>query len=94
MEVQPTTLAKAYDLASQAVTEAESLAVLKQARAPPPNNQRHYSRERYAPYQKPMEQMQVQTTHGPVANKNNNVSVKDRLGPAVGPRPEKRPEPN
>ncbi|XP_017221564.1 uncharacterized protein LOC135148512 [Daucus carota subsp. sativus] len=94
MEVQPTTLAKAYDLASQAVTEAESLAVLKRARAPPISNQKHYPRERHTPYQKPAEQIRVQTTHGPAISKNNNVSVKDRLGPAVGLRPEKRPEPN
>lgn len=36
MEVQPTTLARAYDLAYQAINEMESLNVLKQSRAPPP----------------------------------------------------------
>lgn len=45
MEIQPTTLAKVYDLASQAITEAESPAVLKRARAPPANIQRCYPRE-------------------------------------------------
>ncbi|KAK1353318.1 hypothetical protein POM88_052453 [Heracleum sosnowskyi] len=99
MEVQPTTLARAYDLASQAINEMESLSVLKQSRAPPPPppRQPYFQREQYtfSHTQKPVPiQHQVQTTHGPGPVREAPATVRDRLGPPVPPRPEKRPEPN
>lgn len=42
IEVQPTILAIAYDLASQVINEMESLNVLKQSRGPPPPRQPYF----------------------------------------------------
>lgn len=62
METKPATLAKAYELAPQAINEMESLNVLKQSRAPPASQKPPYfQRERSAPYSKPAQvQNQVQ----------------------------------
>lgn len=96
METKPTTLAKAYDLASHAINETESLNVLKQSRAPPTQSS-FFQKERFTPYQRQTPtQHQVQTTHGPSPPSKRSQSdtpVRDRLGPTNPPRPEKCTEP-
>ena len=99
MEHKPTTLAKAYELASYFITETEAMRVMKQTRNPPRHfqPQKTFFQKEHFTFQQgrlgEVQHHQVQTTHGPAPVRQTPTFNRDRLGPNPAPRPERRPEP-
>lgn len=100
MEEKPTSLARAYELASIFITETEAMKVLKQTRNPAHEaGQRkpYFQKERFTfqNHQVPAyEPLQVQTTHGPASTTQKRSFDKTRsLTPQAGRYPDRRPEP-